>query len=69
MVDGPLRKKTALMLADGKIASDQTGAFPKVSNRGHKYITVFYVYDAKFVRGVPVKSRHRQDLLRAHKDV
>merc|ERR1711966_268828 len=56
-------------LADGWIASDQTGAFPRVSNRGHKYVSVFYVYDANFVKGVPVKSRHRQELLRAYEDV
>ena len=56
-------------LADGWIASDQTGAFPRVSNRGHKYISVFYVYDANFVKGVPVKSRHRQELLRAYDEI
>ena len=50
---GPSNKKTNLvfmmvMLADGMIASDQTGPFPRVSNRGHKYIFVFYVYDTNF---------------------
>ena len=70
----PSNKKTNLVymtvtLADGWIASDQTGAFPRVSNRGHKYISVFYVYDANFVKGVPVKSRHRKELLRAHEEI
>ena len=64
-------KKTNLVymtvsLADGWIASDQTGTFPRVSNRGHKYISVFCVYGANFVKGVPVKSRHRQELPRAY---
>ena len=53
---GPSNKKTNLvfmtvMLADGMIASDQTGPFPRVSNRGHRYISVFYVYDAFFKGG------------------
>ena len=70
----PINKKTNLVyvtvsLADGWIASNQTGAFPRVSNRGHKYISVFYVYDANFVKGVPVKSRHRQELLRAYEEI
>ena len=56
-------------LADGWIANDQTGAFSRVSNRGHKYISVFYVHDANFVKGVPVKSRHRRELLRAYGDI
>ena len=67
-------KKTNLVyitvtLADGWIASNRTGAFPRVSNRGHKYISVFYVYDANFVKGVPVKSRYRQELLRAYEEI
>ena len=70
----PSNKKNNLVymtvtLADGWIASDQTGAFPRVSNRGHKYISVFYVYGANFVKGVPVKSRHRQELLRAYEEI
>ena len=40
-----------------------------MSNRGHKYIKVFYMYDANFVKGVPVKNRHHQELLRAYEDV
>ena len=28
-------------LADGWLASDQTGAFPRTSNKGHKYMAVF----------------------------
>ena len=32
-----------MVLADGWIASNQTGRFPRVSNHGNKYIAVFYV--------------------------
>ncbi len=73
-IQEPINKKTNLvfmtvMLADWMIVSDQTGAFPRVSNRGHKYISVFYVYDANFVKEVPVKSRHRQEFLRAYEEI
>ena len=56
-------------LADGWIASDQTGAFPRVSNRGNKYICVFYIFDANFIKGIPIKSRHRSELLKAYTQV
>jgi len=42
---------------DGVISSDQTGRFPITSNRGNAYIFVFYVYDANYIRSVPIKSR------------
>ena len=56
-------------LADGWIASDQTGAFPRVSSRGNKYICVFYIYDPNYIKGIPIKSRHRSDLLSAYQSV
>ena len=56
-------------LADGWVASDQTGAFPRVSNRGNKYICVFYIFDANFIKGIPIKSRHRSELLKAYTQV
>ena len=43
-----------VVLANGWIASDQTGQFPRVSNRGNKYIAVFYVYGQDFIKGIPV---------------
>ena len=43
-------------LADGFIASDQTGAYPRTSNRGNKYICVFYIYDANHIKGIALKS-------------
>ena len=51
------------VLADDWIASDQTGAFPRTSNKGNKYICVFYVFDPNFIKGVPIKSKHREELL------
>eukprot|EP00957_Ditylum_brightwellii_P103618 7894225-Ditylum_brightwellii.AAC.1 len=47
----------ALEEVDGRIYSDQTGAFPKISNRGNRYVMVFYVYDANQIQGIPIKNR------------
>eukprot|EP00957_Ditylum_brightwellii_P211531 15366289-Ditylum_brightwellii.AAC.2 len=40
----------------GQVYSDQTGYFPRVSNRGMKYIIVFYAYGANYIKGIPIKS-------------
>ena len=56
-------------LADDWMASDQTGTFPRTSSRGNKYISVFYMYDPNFIKGVAIKSRHADELLRAYKEV
>ena len=57
------------VLADGWIASDQTGAFPRVSNKGNKYVSVFYVYDANYIKAVPCKSREAGELHKAFSEV
>ena len=56
-------------LAEDWMASDQTGRFPRVSRRGNEYIAVFYIFDANFIKGVPIKSRSKEDLLEAYKHI
>lgn len=73
-VQVPGNKKTHLVfmttvLVDGWIASDRTGAFSRTSNKGHKYICVFYVFDPNFIKGVPTKSKHKEELFRAYEQV
>ena len=55
--------------AEGFVASDQTGPFPTTSNRGNKYVCVFYLHDANHIKGVPIKNRSKSELLRAYKKV
>ena len=43
-------------LADGWIASDRIGTFPRVLNQGNKYIRVFYIHDPNFIKGIAIKS-------------
>ena len=54
---------------EGLVASDQTGAFPQISNRGNRYMCIFYIYDCNHIKGVPIKSRKKEELLRAYKEV
>ena len=70
----PNNKKThevfmTAKLADDFIASNQTGAYPRTSSRGCKYICVFYIYDANYIKGIPIKSRHSLELLQAYQPV
>ena len=54
---------------DGVISSNQTGRFPITSNRGNAYVVVFYVYDANYICSIPIKSRSKEELLRAYNEV
>jgi hypothetical protein len=51
----------------GMLFSNQLGWFPITSNRGHKYVIIFYIYDADFVKSVPIKSRSKEELLRVYR--
>ena len=55
--------------AEGFIASDQSGKFPRMSNKGNQYICVFYIYDPNFIKGIPIKSRKKEELLKAYEQV
>ena len=70
----PENKKTNCVfmttkVADGFIASDQTGAYPRTSHRGYEYLCIFYIYDANRLKAIPVKSRHSSELLRAYQEI
>jgi hypothetical protein len=54
---------------DDVISSDQTGRFPITSNQGNAYVVVFYVYDANYIRSIPIKSRSKEELLRAYTEL
>ena len=70
----PDNRKTNLVFmtvteAEGFISSDQTGKFPRKSNKGNQYICVFYIFDPNFIKGIPIKSRKKEELLRAYEEV
>ena len=53
----------------GSIASDQTGRFPVMSNRGNSYVALFYVFDPNYIKSVPIRNRSKSELLRAYTKV
>ena len=71
-VDGNIATHFVFMsTADSKglVCSDQTGMFPRISNKGMKYVCIFYIYDANYIKSVPIKSREKKELLRAYQEV
>ena len=40
-----------------------------MSNRGIQYICMFYIHNRKYIKGIPIKSRKMEELLRAYKEV
>ncbi len=51
----------------GMLFSNQLGWFPITSNRGNKYVVIFYIYNANFVKSIPIKIRTKEELLRVYK--
>jgi hypothetical protein len=47
----------------GIISSDQTGRFPITSNWSQAFVVIFYIYDANYIRWVPIKNRSKEELL------
>jgi hypothetical protein len=48
------------------VYSDQTGKFPTTSSRGNKYLMVLYYIDGSYIMMEPMKSRHENEMIRAH---
>ena len=70
----PENNKTNLVFmsvkrVEGYVASDQIGKFTRTSNRGMTYIYVFYIYDPNYIKGVALKIRRKEELLRAYQEV
>jgi hypothetical protein len=59
--DTDLGTKTHLVYAvvvdQGQLYMDLTGKFPVQSSKGNSYVMVCYVYDCKYVKVIPMKSR------------
>ncbi len=43
--------------------SNQLGWFPIMSNRGNKYVVIFYIYNTNFVKSIPIKSPTNEEFL------
>jgi hypothetical protein len=45
----------AVLVNQGQLYTDLTGKFPVRSSKGKAYVTVCYVYDCNYVKGIPMK--------------
>jgi hypothetical protein len=54
---------------EGQLFTDQTGRFSVTSNRGNNYIVIFYAVDPNYIKSYPIKSQHRNELLKAFNEV
>ena len=52
----------------GIVGTDQTGRFPVVSDRGHKYLFIMFDEDVNYIQGIPIKSRKTAELIRAFEE-
>jgi hypothetical protein len=50
----------------GRIYTDQTGQFPVRSINGYRYMLVMYHYDTNAILVTPLKTRHRNEILRGY---
>ena len=58
---------TTIIEITGMLFSNQLGWFPITSNRSNKYVVIFYIYNANFVKSIPIKIRTKEELLRVYK--
>jgi hypothetical protein len=49
----------------GRVSSNNTECFPVTSNQANAYIALFYIYNADAIWSIPIKSRSKEELLRA----
>jgi hypothetical protein len=47
----------AVVLDNGQVHTDLTGAFPTQSNRGNNGLMICYSYDANYIRPIAMKSK------------
>lgn len=57
-----------MLPTEGMVTSNQTGPFPRASNRGMRYVCVFYIHDTNFILGIPIHSRHKENLVGAYQE-
>ena len=55
--------------AEEEVHTNQTGRFPVVSSKGHKYIMVLIDIDSNYIAMEPMKSRETAEIIRTYKTV
>jgi hypothetical protein len=56
----------AVIVDQGQLYTDMTGKFPVRSSKGNSYVLVCYIYDCKYVKFIPMKSRSASEWIKAY---
>jgi hypothetical protein len=56
----------AVLVDKGQLYTDLTGKFLVRSSKGNSYVMVCYVYDCKYVKVIPMKSRSASEWVKAY---
>jgi hypothetical protein len=56
----------AVLVDQGQLYTDLMGKFPVRSSKGNSYVMVCYVYDCKYVKVIPMKSRSASEWVKAY---
>jgi hypothetical protein len=59
----------AVVVNQGRLYTDLTGNFPVQSSKGNSYVMVCYIYDCKFAKFTPMKSRSASEWVKAYDSV
>jgi hypothetical protein len=59
----------AIVVDQVQLYTDLTGKFPVLSSRGNSYVMVCYVYDCKYVKVIPMKSRSTSEWVKSYDTV
>jgi hypothetical protein len=56
----------AVLVDQGQLYTDLTGKFTVRSSKGNYYVMICYVYDCKYIKVVPMKSRSSSEWVKAY---
>jgi hypothetical protein len=59
----------AVMVDQGQLYTDLTGKFRLKSSKGSSYVIVCYVYDCKYIKVIPMKSRSTSEWVKVYDNI
>jgi hypothetical protein len=59
----------AVLVDQGQLYTDLTVKFPVRSSKGNSYVMVYYVYDCKYVKVIPMKSQSASEWVKAYDSI
>jgi hypothetical protein len=59
----------AAVIHQGQLYTDLTGIFTVRSRKGNWYVMIYYFYDCKYVKAIPMNSRSASEWLKAYEHI